>query len=56
MEIKDEQAAVDEIEYNEIDAFKNSNSNTPGYYIVQWKGNAYTLKGNTHVMYLILQL
>ena len=45
MEIKDELAAVDDIEYTEIDAFKNINSNTPGYYIVQWKGNAYTLKG-----------
>ena len=36
-------AAADNIEYNTIGAFQYSNSNMPGYYIVQWKGNAYTL-------------
>ena len=38
------QEAADEIEYNTIGAFQTSNSNTPGYYIVQWTGNAYTLQ------------
>ena len=52
MKIKDElvlhgmtRAASDEIEYNTIGTFKTSNSNTPGYYIVQWTGNAYNLQG-----------
>ena len=51
MEIKDELvlhgmtwASEDEIEYNTIGAFKTSNSNTPGYYIVGWTGNVYTLQ------------
>ena len=38
-------AAADKIEYNTIGEFKTSDSNTPGYYIVIWKGNAYTLHG-----------
>ena len=42
------------IEYNTIDEFKTSNSNTPEYYIVQWTGNAYTLQKNIHVMHPIL--
>ena len=52
MKIKDDivlqgmtQAAADEIEYNTMGAFKTSNKNTHGYYIVKWTGNAYTLKG-----------
>ena len=51
MEIKDELvldsmncATTDEIESNTIASFKNSYSNTPGYYIVQWTGKAYTLQ------------
>ena len=36
-------AEADDIEYNTMGAFKTSESNTPGYYIVQWTGNAYTL-------------
>ena len=51
MEIKDKDvlkgvtwAAADEIEYNNIGAFQTSNSNTTGYYIFQWTGNAYTLQ------------
>ena len=36
--------AEDDIEYNIISAFQTSHSNTPGYYIVQWTGNAYTLQ------------
>ena len=51
MEIKDELvlngktwSASDNIEYNTIGAFQTSNSNTPGYYIVWWTGNAYTLQ------------
>ena len=36
-------AAADEIEYNTIDAFQTSDSNTPGYYIVECTDNAYTL-------------
>ena len=53
MKIKDElllqgmtQAAVDEIEYNNMGAFPNSYCNTHGYYIVKWTGNAYTLQEN----------
>ena len=52
MKIKDElvlqgmnQAAADEIEYTTMSAFQTSNCNTHGYYIVQWKVNAYTLQG-----------
>ena len=37
-------AAVDEIEYNTIGEFKTSDRNTPGYYIVQWTVNVYTLQ------------
>ena len=37
--------AADKIEYNIIGAFQTSNSNTPGYYIVLWTGNVYTLQG-----------
>ena len=51
MEIQDKlvfhgmtQTAADKIEYNNICTFHNSDRNTPGYYIVQWKGNAYTLQ------------
>ena len=51
MKIKDElvfqgmnQAASDEIEYNTMGAFQNSDKNTHGYYIVKWTGNAYTLQ------------
>ena len=51
MKIKDElvlhrmtQEAADKIEYNTIGAFQTSYSNTPGYYIVQCTGNAYTLQ------------
>ena len=51
MDIKDEivlkgmpWAASYEIEYNTIGSFKTINSNTPGYYIFLWTGNAYTLK------------
>ena len=51
MEIKDELfldgmtwVAADYIEYNIIGEFKNSDSNTPGYYIVLWAGNTYTLQ------------
>ena len=52
MEIKEELvlnvinwSAEDETEYNIIGVFKTSDSNTPGYYIVQWTGNTYTLQG-----------
>ena len=38
-------AAADKIEYNTIGAFQTSDSNTPGYYIVQWTGHSYTLQG-----------
>ena len=38
-------AVVYEIEYNTIGVFQTRDSNTPGYYIVQWTGNAYTLQG-----------
>ena len=51
MKIKDElvlqgmtQAAADEIEYNTMGAFQTSDSNTPGYYVFRWTGNAYTLQ------------
>ena len=51
MNIKDEifsqgmtRAAADDIEYNTIGAFQTSDSNTHGYYIVQWTSNAYTLQ------------
>ena len=51
MEIQDEivfsgmtWAAVEDIEYNTIGAFQTNNINMPGYYIVQWTGNAYTLQ------------
>ena len=51
MKIKDELvlhgmiwAAADEIEYNTIGAFQTSYSNMPGYYIVIWTGNSYTLQ------------
>ena len=37
-------AAADDIEYNTVGAFKTSDSNTPGYYIFIWTGNAYTLQ------------
>ena len=60
MKIKDElvlqgmtQAAADEIEYNTMGAFQNSDCNTHGYYIVKWTGNAYTLqeKYKCHAFY-----
>ena len=38
-------AEEDYIEYNTIGAFKTNDSNTPGYYIFRWTGNAYTLQG-----------
>ena len=51
MEIKDDlvlnsmtQAAADNIGDNTIGEFQTSNSNTPGYYIFRWTGNAYTLQ------------
>ena len=51
MEIKDEivlngmtWAAIYEIKTYMIGALKTSDSNTPGYYIVQWMGNGYTLQ------------
>ena len=51
MEIKNELVlngitweSADNIEYNIIGAFQTSDSNTPGYYIVRWIGNAYTLQ------------
>ena len=37
--------AADDIEYNIIGTFQNNYSNTPGYYIVQWTDNSYTLQG-----------
>ena len=50
IKIKDElvlhrmtQEAADKIEYNTIGTFQTSYINTPGYYIVQCTGNAYTL-------------
>ena len=36
--------AADVIEYNTIGVFNNRDSNTPGYYIVWWTGNSYTLQ------------
>ena len=52
MKIKDElvlqgmtQAEADEIEYNTMGAFQNSDCNTNGYYIVKWPVNSYTLQG-----------
>ena len=51
MEIKDELilngmtwSEADNIEYNTIGAFQTTNSNTPGYYIVRWTDNIYTLQ------------
>ena len=38
--------SAEEIEYNTIGVFKTSDSNTTGYYIFRWTGNAYTLQGN----------
>ena len=53
MKIKDELVlqgmtweAADNIEYNIIGAFQTIDSNTPGYYIVRWTVNAYTLQEN----------
>ena len=50
MEIKDKLVlngmawtAADEVENNSIGTFQNSDSNTPGYHIVQWTDNSYTL-------------
>ena len=37
-------AASEDIAYNNIGAFKTSNSNTPGYYVVQWTDNVYNLQ------------
>ena len=37
-------AEAGDIEYNTIGAFQNSDSNTPGYYIIQWTGNSYNLQ------------
>ena len=37
-------AAAYKSENNVIGAFKTSDRNTPGYYIVQLTGNAYTLQ------------
>ena len=36
--------AADQIENNKVGVFQTSNSNTTGYYIFRWKGNAYTLQ------------
>ena len=51
MEIKDELflngmtwASEEAIGYNAIGSFQTNKSNTPRYYIIQWKGNAYTLQ------------
>ena len=38
------QASADEIEYNSLGAFQNSDCNTHVYYIVKWTGNSYTLQ------------
>ena len=38
--------AADKIEYNTIGEFQTSDINMPGYHIVIWTGNAYTLQGN----------
>ena len=52
MKIKDQlvlegmtQAAANDIEYITIGTFKTSDCITHVYYIVKWKGNAYTLQG-----------
>ena len=37
-------AESDQIEINMIGAFQTSDSNTPGYYVVWWTDNAYTLQ------------
>ena len=37
-------ASAYNIENSTIGAFKTSDSNTPGYYIVWWTGNVYTLQ------------
>ena len=37
-------AEENNIENNTIGVFQTRNSNTPGYYIVQWTGNAYNLQ------------
>ena len=51
MEIKDKLVLhgmtweeAEDIEYNTIGEFQTSDSNTPGYYIVRWIDNAYTLQ------------
>ena len=56
MDIKDEIVLhgmtweeVDEIEINTIGTFKTSDINTPGYYIVRWTGDAYTLQENIYI-------
>ena len=36
--------AADKIEYNTIGEFQTSGSNMPGYYIVLWADNVYTLQ------------
>ena len=38
------QAAAENIEYNNMGAFQNSDCNTHGYYNVKWTDNAYTLQ------------
>ena len=43
--------AVYEIEYNTIGALQTSDSNTPGYYIIRWTGNEYTLQEKIYVMH-----
>ena len=35
---------IENIEYNTIGAFQTRDIKTPGYYIIQWTGNAYTLQ------------
>ena len=52
MEIKDELVlngttwtSADKIKYNTIGAFTTCDSNMPGYYIILWTGNSYTLQG-----------
>ena len=49
-------AAADKFEYNTIGTFQTSDSNTPGYYIVQWTGNSYTLqvKYTCHAFYSLV--
>ena len=37
------QSEVDNIEYNTMGEFQTSDCNTHGYFIVKWKGNAYSL-------------